>query len=204
MRLSSGFVPQGELVSEVFDTKLLSRFGALSWRADVPAGTAIAVQVRTGNVGEPDETWSAWSAEQTDPLASRAESPPGRFVQYRVKLATKDPPHTPELSSVALSLPVEQPAPEINRSTSPTSAPPTATAKQTRLNVRWDVSDPNDDELNYTVQIRKDGWPSWISLTETPITEKTFAWDTTAFPSGYYRVRADGQRPAVEQSRRCR
>ena len=61
--------------------------------------------------------------------------------------------------------------------------------RQTRLNVRWDVSDPNDDELSYTVQLRKDGWPSWITLTETPITEKTFAWDTTAFPSGYYRIK---------------
>ena len=30
VRLSSGFVPEGELVSEVHDTKLISRFGALS------------------------------------------------------------------------------------------------------------------------------------------------------------------------------
>jgi hypothetical protein len=47
------------------------------------------------------------------------------------------------------------------------------------LNLRWDVSDPNDDELNFLVQIRKEGWPSWIALTETPVTEKTYAWDTT-------------------------
>ncbi|MGC8643890.1 MAG: hypothetical protein ACP5XB_28855, partial [Isosphaeraceae bacterium] len=60
VRLSSGFVTQGELVSAVHDTKLLSRFGALSWRADLPSGTALGVQVRSGNVGEPDETWSAW------------------------------------------------------------------------------------------------------------------------------------------------
>ena len=55
--------------------------------------------------------------------------------------------------------------------------------------MRWEVSDPNDDELAYTVQVRKDGWPSWITLTETPISEKNYNWDTTAFPSGYYRVR---------------
>ena len=189
VRLSSGFVGQGELVSEVYDTKLLSRFGALSWRADLPAGTAIGVQVRSGNVGEPDETWSAWSAEQTDPSASRAESPPGRFVQYRVRLSTRNSAQTPELLSVALSYRSSNLPPEITKLDVPDLSAADGTSRQTRLNVKWEVSDPNDDEMNYTVQIRKDGWPSWIPLMETPITEKTFAWDTTAFPSGFYRVK---------------
>src|SRR5271157_1773494 len=189
VRLSSGFASQGELVSEVYDARFLSRFGALSWRADLPAGTAVAVQARSGNVGEPDETWSAWSAEQTDPAAARAESPPGRFVQYRVKLSTRDPQRTPELSSVSLSFRSANLPPEINRLDIPDVSTADGTTRQTRLSVRWDVTDPNDDELSYTVQVRKDGWPSWISLTETPISEKTYTWDTTAFPSGYYRLR---------------
>jgi hypothetical protein len=187
--LSPGFVAKGELVSEVFDAKLLSRFGALTWRADVPAGSALGVEVRTGNVGEPDETWSGWSAAQTDPQASRAESPPGRFVQYKVVLTTKDPARTPELSSVALSYRSSNLAPEINRLDVPDVSAADGTAKQARLNIRWDVSDPNDDELQYTLQVRKDGWPGWISLTESSISEKSYAWDTTAFPSGHYRLK---------------
>ena len=155
----------------------------------MPAGTSVAVQARTGNVGEPDETWSAWSAEQTDPAAARAESPPGRFVQYRVKLATRDPQRTPELASVSLSFRSANLPPEINRLDIPDLSTADGAARQTRLNLRWDATDPNDDDLNYTVQVRKEGWPSWIPLTETPITEKTYAWDTTAFPSGYYRLR---------------
>jgi hypothetical protein len=189
VKLSSGSVKQGELISEVHDTKLLSRFGALSWRAEVPAGTSIAVSVRTGNVGEPDETWSAWSTEQTDSSTARAESPPGRFVQYRVKLASRDPERTPELSSVALSYRSSNLPPEIAKLEVPDVSAGDGTARQARLNVRWDVTDPNDDELSYTVQVRKEGWPSWITLTETPITEKSYAWDTTTFPSGFYRLR---------------
>ena len=189
VRLASGFVSHGQLVSEVYDTKFLSRFGAITWRADVPSGTSVAVQARSGNVGEPDETWSAWSAEQTDPAAARAESPPGRFLQYRVKLSTRDPRYTPELSSVSLSFRSGNLPPEINRLDIPDVSTADGTSRQTRLNVRWDVSDPNDDELAYTVEVRKEGWPSWIRLTETPITEKNYSWDTTAFPSGYYRVR---------------
>src|SRR5204863_6442714 len=39
LRLSSEFAVAGRLVSEVHDTKLVSRFGSLSWRADQPPGT---------------------------------------------------------------------------------------------------------------------------------------------------------------------
>ena len=189
LRLSSGYVSEGLLVSEVYDAKLPSRFGALSWKAETPAGTTIAVQVRSGNVGEPDETWSAWSAEQTDPASARALSPPGRFVQYRVKLSTKNLECSPELLSVALSLRSSNLAPEISKLEIPDMSTGDGTTRQTRLNLRWDVSDPNDDELNFTVQVRKVNWPSWITLTETPISERNYSWDSTAFPSGYYRVR---------------
>ena len=93
VRLSSGFVPQGELVSEVFDTKLLSRFGALSWRADVPAGTSLTVQVQDRQRGRARRHLVGLVGRPDRPLASRAESPPGRFVQYKARLATKDPAH---------------------------------------------------------------------------------------------------------------
>jgi hypothetical protein len=189
IRLSPGYVNQGELVSDVHDTKLPSRFGALSWRAEVPAGTSLVVQVRTGNVGEPDETWSDWSAEQSDAATARAESPPGRFVQYKVKMSTRNPEQTPELTSIALAYRSSNLPPEISKLDVPDVGRADGAARQTRLNLRWDVSDPNDDDLQYTVEIRKDGWPDWLSLTREPITDKNYAWDTTAFPSGFYRVR---------------
>ncbi|MFO0954051.1 MAG: hypothetical protein U0835_23430 [Isosphaeraceae bacterium] len=189
VRLSAGFVTEGRLVSEVHDARLLSRFGALSWRAELPPGTSVGVQVRTGNVGVPDETWSPWSAEQTDPATARAASPSGRFVQYRVRLSTRDPARSPELTGVALSYRSGNLAPEIARLDVPDLNAADGTTRQTRLNLRWEASDPNDDELQFTVQVRKEGWPSWITLTEAPIAEKTYAWDTTAFPSGPYRVR---------------
>ena len=76
VRLSPGYAGSGSLVSEIHDTKLVSRFGALSWRAVCPAGTAIAFQSRSGNVGEPDETWSPWSAEQKDAAKATRPVPP--------------------------------------------------------------------------------------------------------------------------------
>jgi hypothetical protein len=189
VQLASGHVTAGTLVSDVHDTKLVSRFGALSWHADLPPATSISFETRTGNVGEPDETWSPWSASQTDPAAGRAASQPARFIQYRAKLSTTDPRRTPELRSVSVSYRTSNLSPEITRLDVPDLSTSDGAARQTRLNLRWEATDPNDDELNFTLTVRKEGWPAWIELFDVPITEKLFAWDTTTFPSGTYRVK---------------
>jgi hypothetical protein len=189
VQLVSGYAAAGILVSDVHDTKLVSRFGSLSWRADLPPGTSVSFETRTGNVGEPDETWSTWSAGQSDPAASATASPPARFIQYRAKLSATDPRRTPELRSVSLSYRTSNLAPEITRFDVPDLSAADGAARQTRLNLRWDASDPNDDDLSFGLAVRKEGWPEWIGLTDEPITEKTFAWDTTAFPSGMYRAK---------------
>jgi hypothetical protein len=197
LRHSSDFVRSGRLVSEVHDTKLLSRFGALSWRADQPAGTSLSVSTRSGNVGEPDETWSPWSEEQTEPASAKVDSPAGRFVQYRLTMATSDPRRTPELRSIALSFRTSNLAPEITRLDVPDVSAADGAARQTRLNLRWESVDPNDDDLNFVVLVRKDGWPDWVRLTEDPISDRSYTWDTTAFPSGSYRVKVlVGDRPS--------
>jgi len=189
VRLAPGYAPEGHLVSEVHDTKLVSRFGTVSWQAELPPGTAALLQARSGNVGEPDETWSPWSAELTEPGRAGGSIPPGRFIQYRIKLTSTDPRRTPDLRSVSLNYRTANLAPEISRLDVPDLSAGDGAARQTRLNIRWEATDPNDDELSFTLKVRKEGWPEWIALTESPITEKTFAWDTTAFPSGTYRLK---------------
>lgn len=189
MRLDAGHVSSGTLVSDVLDTKLISRYGSLTWRADVPPKTSVAVQVRTGNVGEPDETWSPWSAEQTDPATARAQSPPGRFAQYKVTLSTHDDAATPELRSVYLRYQTANLPPEINRLDVPDVTLGDGVSRPAKLPVRWDVNDPNGDDLTYTLHIRKDGWPDWVRLGDERLTGTNFDWDTTAVPAGLYRLR---------------
>ena len=195
VRLSADVVERGELVSDVFDAKLPSRFGSVGWQGETPEGTSIALQVRTGNVGEPDATWSPWSAEQSDPKTAQADVPVGRFVQYRARLATKDPKRSPDLRSVSVAYRSTNLHPEIAKLEIPDVSD--GAAKQGKINIRWEVTDPNDDEMNYVVQARKEGWPAWIALTESPIAEKSYAWDASAFPSGRYQVKViAGDRPS--------
>jgi hypothetical protein len=189
VQLAPGYALAGTLISEVHDTKLVSRFGSLSWRADLPSRTSIAFETRTGNVGEPDETWSPWSATHSNPVSGATVAPLARFIQYRAKLMTADPRRTPDLRSVSLSYRTSNLAPEISRLDVPDLSTADGATRQSRLNLRWDANDPNDDELSFAIKARKDGWPDWIDLTDEPITEKTFAWDTTAFPSGSYRLK---------------
>lgn len=188
-RLRPSYATSGTLTSEVFDAKLLSRFGAVTWRADQPAGTAVAVQLRSGNVEGPDETWSAWSGPMTDPSSARAGVPPGRFVQYRVTLKAEMPGVTPELRSIAVRYQSLNLAPELTRISVPDLNEADGATRQTRLTLRWESSDPNGDDLTYELHVRKDGWPSWVALGERPLTEKSYDWDTTALPAGTYRAR---------------
>ncbi|HEY2158629.1 MAG TPA: WD40 repeat domain-containing protein, partial [Isosphaeraceae bacterium] len=186
VRLGAGHAPAGSLTSDVHDAKLVSRFGAIEWKADVQRGTSLAIQTRTGNVGEPDGTWSPWSPEQQDPASARAAVPPGRFVQHRAVLRTDDPSLTPELRSVTIRYQTENLAPEINRLDVPDVANGDGATKPAKLSLRWDASDPNGDDLEYTLHVKKEGWPGWIKLGELPITEARFEWDATAVPTGSY------------------
>jgi hypothetical protein len=198
-RLSPHYATSGTLTSDVHDAKYMSRFGALVWRSQTPKGTTVALQARSGNVGDPDATWTDWSEPQTNPQTARAKIAAGRFVQLRATLTTADPTATPELQSMALRYQTVNLPPEIARIDVPDLSEGDGATRQTRLTLRWDVSDPNGDELNYTLHIRKDGWPDWVRLGNEPLTEKTFNWDTTAVPAGLYRLRVTAtDRPSNE------
>ena len=190
LRLEPGHVAAGTLTSEILDAKLVSRFGALSWKAEKPAGTSITVKVRTGNVGEPDATWSPWSAEQSDPAMAAAKVPPGRFAQYQLALSTTDPAATPEVRSISLRYQTANLPPEITKLDVPDVSAGDGATRQPRMTLRWEATDPNGDDLAYTLQVRKDGWPDWVRLGPADqLTEPTYAWDTTAVPDGAYRLR---------------
>lgn len=187
--LGTGHATSGTFTSDVHDSKLISRFGVLEFHGDRPEGTRLAVQVRTGNVGEPDETWSDWTKAQADPSA-RLDADPARFIQYRVNLATEKPSATPEVRSIAIRYQTLNLAPEISKLDVPDVAAGDGATRQSQFTLRWDASDPNGDDLTYELHVRKEGWPDWIRLGgDRPLTEKSYSWDTTALPPGTYRVR---------------
>jgi hypothetical protein len=189
LRLSRDHFAAGSITSEVHDAKLVSRFGAVSWKVDAPQGTSVSLQVRSGNVGDPDGTWSPWSPPRTNAGGSQSGVPAGRFVQYRASLQTDDPARTPELHAVTLLSQTVNLPPELTKIDVPDLSAGDGATKQAKLNLRWDATDPNGDELLYTLLLHKDGWPDWVRLSDSPLSEKTYAWDASSVPGGTYRLR---------------
>ncbi len=185
--LEKRYADKGTMLSEVLDAKMPARWGAMTWKADARNGAAVTVAVRSGNVAEPDDTWSAWSAEQTDPAAAKALAPVARYLQYRVTLTTKESAAAPEFRDFALRYQTVNQAPEITSLDVP-DLDATNLDNPKKLKVKWSASDPNDDELTFSVYVRKDGWSDWVRLEEN-LEKKDYEWDTTGMPSGTYRVK---------------
>jgi hypothetical protein len=185
--LQDRYTAQGTIVSDVLDAKIISKWGSLRWQADKPAGTSVTVAVRSGNVQEPDETWSDWSAEQTDPQQAIITAPTARFLQYRVTLTSENPAATPSLQGVALRYMTTNQAPEITTVDVP-DLDVVNLENPKKLRFKWTATDPNEDELTYALYVRKDGWKNWVQLEENY--EKTeYEWDTTTTPSGIYHLK---------------
>jgi hypothetical protein len=185
--LRDRYAARGSVTSEVFDAKLVSRWGALRWEADTPAGTRITVAVRSGNVAEPDDTWSDWSEAQTDARQAVIAAPPARYLQYRATLTTTDPAVTPALHSLTLRYATGNQAPEVLKVEVP-DLDAVNLDNPRKLKFRWTAQDANEDDLTFTLFIRKDGWSDWVQLEEE--LEKTeYEWDTTTTPSGVYRLK---------------
>jgi hypothetical protein len=185
--LQPKYAAVGSVTSEVLDAKLLSKWGAIRWTAGTPTGTGVTVAVRSGNVADPDETWSAWSAEQADAGQAVATAPAARFLQYRVTLRTDDPAATPALRDLTLRYKNANQAPEVSSLEVP-NLDAANLDNPKRLRFKWAATDANEDELTYSIYVKKDGWKDWVLL-DDDLEKKEYEWDTTTTPAGRYQVK---------------
>ncbi len=185
--LEPGFARQGSVVSEVLDARLPSRWDSLRWRAEASAKTAVTVATRSGNVAEPDETWSDWTAEETDGEAATVRAPAARYLQYRVTLKTEDPRHSPTLQSLTIRHATVNQAPEVTKVEVPNLRAAAAKGSK-KAEFKWSATDANEDELRYRLYVKKDGWQQWVKL-EDDHDKMDYEWDTTTAPSGVYRLK---------------
>jgi hypothetical protein len=185
--LQDKFTARGSLVSDVLDARIISKWGALRWEADVPDGTGVSVAVRSGNVAVPDDTWSDWSAEEADAERATIAAPAARFLQYRVTLTTTRPETTPAVRAVTLRYMTTNQAPEINKIETP-NLNAVNLDNPKKLHFKWSAVDANEDDLNYRVFVRKEGWTNWVEL-EEDLDKTEYEWDTTTTPSGVYRMK---------------
>jgi WD40 repeat protein len=91
---------RGTFTSKVKDTDTVSSWGRIRWEADVPGGTELQVETRSGNTSAPDTTWADWSAPYSLKDGDPVKSERARFIQLRAVLVGKDGA-TPVVDSIS-------------------------------------------------------------------------------------------------------
>jgi hypothetical protein len=90
----------GTHTSRVFNAGGPATWASASWVADVPAGTSVTIEVRSGNSALPDATWTGFIAV---PASGSPVGITGQYVQYRARLAGNAGTVTPVLKEVTLN-----------------------------------------------------------------------------------------------------
>jgi hypothetical protein len=96
--IGPGLEREGTVESDVFDAGAYTLWGRLSFEAAMNGGR-VSVTTRSGNLDQPQKSWSPWSAAIASAKGGRVTSPAARFVQWKATLAG-DGAATPELDSV--------------------------------------------------------------------------------------------------------
>lgn len=92
-------VAAGSFDSGPIDALLSVIWNQFTWTATTPAGATVQARTRSSLDGV---TWSAWSAPLTT-SGSTIASPNGRYLQYRLELATADPASVPVVQDVTIT-----------------------------------------------------------------------------------------------------
>jgi hypothetical protein len=196
--LSRTPAPKGTFTAKPVDAGQVARWGAAQIDADVPAGAALTISTRTGNVQTPDEkTWSAWTGPL--PLTGRFHkiaSPAGRFMQYRLAFAPQPKGASPLVRSVSMVSQVGNLPPWIAAaSVSPSATPDEsdrdavkAAGRKVFRVVRVQAVDPNGDVLQFRFEYRPAGAEGWIELAKD-VAAPLYAWNTLMVADGAYELR---------------
>lgn len=186
VKLDESLASIGLYESDLIDAGQPARWGKLQVEADIPAETQISMVCRSGNVKDPnDNTFSDWSQERELTEATDLDCPVGRFCQYRLTLATDDPAATPVIREVAVAHVIPNRAPTVKAIKARRSRDE---KKPNAIDILFDASDENKDELEYTLEFRKVGRSGWILLKDE-LDKSRFQWNALTVEDGRYEVR---------------
>ena len=88
-RIGPAAAERGELISTTLDARRIARFGRIRWRGE--GGSRVEIETRSGNTDPPDTTWSAWRGGAVPADGARIESPPARYLQWKLTLSGGHP-----------------------------------------------------------------------------------------------------------------
>jgi hypothetical protein len=102
--IKASYPEKGSYTSQIFDTRLENpSYGEISWNADVPAGTELALKVRSGNLPDLSDAgnWEALSKSSVNPRFVGV--PDQRYIQFKsLMVSSSDGLATPRLKDLTI------------------------------------------------------------------------------------------------------
>lgn len=195
--------------TQVVDSGLFARWG----RVDLSGpGGAWEMRTRSGNTASPDKSWSEWEGAEGGSIRSA----PSRFLQMelriksgavsRLELFYSNRNLPPQITKIKILEPnlefelIKQQKPQLPPQSDEQLVKGTSRAsrkkpvrfkpmeQQGMRALAWQATDPNDDELEYTLHVRPSGSGAWELLAEE-LEETAFSWDASGWPEGEYDVK---------------
>ncbi|MCK4836299.1 MAG: hypothetical protein KAT17_06665 [Candidatus Aminicenantes bacterium] len=184
---------KGSYLSEIYDLEVPSRLGKIYWDQELSKGMKVVFFVRTGNSNIADKTWSDWSPPFTDPQNSNINVNGFRYFQIKVMLNSSSIGGTPYLNNFRIfylqtnlkplikNIEVKKPDYKIPRQ----KIDKKTHNKEKCLLARWNATDPNNDELKYSIYIRKLKDKNWIPIKKNSSDNKIKIY-TELFEDDFY------------------
>ena len=165
---------QGIFISEVYDVGIVSTWGTFNPNVSAPQGTTVKFFVQSGVTKKP-LYWTDW--QEVTP-GKKIPAAPAQFIRYKAQLLS-DGKTTPYVYGVEFPYTQHNLAPKINTLS--------LEQKNNILNVSWNASDPNNDNLIFDVYLAADGMQK-IKINPEPLSATNFSFSNDAFPSGVKRI----------------
>jgi len=90
--MGPGTEPDGVFESQVYDARIFSRWGRLTWWGDDGATNGqVEFYLRSGNTSNPEKNWSPWAGPYRNPRGEAVDVPAARFVQWKVVFKSSAP-----------------------------------------------------------------------------------------------------------------
>lgn len=105
---------KGTLESDVLDANGFADWGKVHVTPNLKSGT-VMIETRSGNVNNPQKSWSAWGKVDISAEGGAIKSPSARFLQYRLTLTRDDQATSPELSAVDIPFLPKNVSPKIQQ-----------------------------------------------------------------------------------------
>ncbi len=112
-QIGPGIAGSGTLDSDVLDAGEFSYWGKAHVTSEANGG-AVNLQVRSGNLNDPQHDWSPWSDVEVVKTGGDVHAPAARFLEYRLTLKRSGSGESPTVTAVDIPFVAKNVAPTIH------------------------------------------------------------------------------------------